>query len=90
MASFSEPMTTLSSTPRPAIYSGPHRSGICTCGHSWEDHHLNMIMTEAQMMTDSELEGYVPGECEYYGANEMGGLGPDGEYHCGSYKDSNA
>ena len=33
-------------------------------------------------------ESYSPQECEFYGANEKGGLGPNGEDHCHSYVDS--
>ncbi len=68
-----------------ARYSGPHRSGICICGHSWEVHHLGMVMNLAYI--DETGEGYIPQECEFYGANEMGGLDAEGEPHCGQYRD---
>lgn len=60
-------------------------SGICICGHSWEDHHLGVVMNE-EYLKDTE-ETYLPQECEFYGFNEMGGLGSDGENHCHQYKD---
>ena len=70
-------------------YSGSERSGICVCGHSWEEHHLGMVMQAAYI--EQTKEGYIPQECEYYGFNEAGGLMPDanGEWinHCGSYID---
>ncbi len=70
-------------TPR---YSGPNRSGICRCGHSWEDHHLCMVMNKAY--ADDTGEGYVPCECEFFGSNEDGGLDAEGNDHCSSYLDS--
>jgi len=73
---------------RPAIYSGPHRTGICVCGHSWEDHHLSCVMRAEAVETDGGPEGYVPEECEFYGSNEMGGLDAEGNPHCGRYRDS--
>jgi len=33
-------------------------------------------------------EGYIAQECEHFGFNEMSGLDADGEYHCGSYRDT--
>ncbi len=27
---------------RKAICSGPNRSGICVCGHGWQEHHLGI------------------------------------------------
>jgi hypothetical protein len=67
-------------------YSGPNRSGICVCGHSWEVHHLGVIMNEAY--AKATLEAYLPEECEAHGFNESGGLGTDGLVHCMNYKDS--
>lgn len=66
------------------IYSGEGRTGICICGHSWEDHHLGMRMQG----NDETKEGYVPQECEFYGTNEDGGLDADGNDHCFGYRDS--
>jgi len=67
-------------------YSGPNRSGMCVCGHSWEDHHLGMVMNQDYWLATDE--SYVPQECEYYGFNEMGGCGPDGKMHCQNYRDT--
>ena len=72
------------------MYSGPGKTGICKCGHSWEEHHLGIVMNKECF--EATQEGYVPQECEHYGCNELGGLmpGEDGEWveHCGHYKDS--
>lgn len=73
-------------TLRPALYSGPERSGICRCGHSWEDHHLGVVMRDHE--TDGGPEAYIPQECEFYGCNEMGGLDDEGKDHCHSYYDA--
>lgn len=74
------------------LYSGPGKSGICICGHSWEDHHLMLVARQAYV--DATHEGYIPGECEAYGSNECGGLMPglDGEWidHCRGYRDQGA
>lgn len=67
-------------------YSGPNCSGICVCGHSWEDHHLGMVMNP--VYREQTGEAYIPQECEHYGSNEMGGLDADGNEHCWSYRDS--
>ena len=77
-----------------ARYSGPNRSGTCICGHSWEHHHLGLVMRQSYV--DATGEGYIPGECLHYGFNEEGGLMPDpegGPYwvnHCHGYIDSKA
>ena len=74
---------------RPARYSGPNKSGICVCGHPWHEHHRGIVVRLGSILTaDGVREGYVLGECEHYGFNESGGLGPDGEPHCFGYKDS--
>ena len=73
---------------RPAIYSGPNRNGICVCGHSWEDHHLNMVARLGAEETTGGPEWYIPGECEFYGSNEDGGLDGEGKDHCFGYRDS--
>jgi hypothetical protein len=74
-------------------YSGPNRSGICKCGHTWDAHHLGIVAnTEYYEETG---EPYFPQECEYFGFNELGGLQPskdkDGQEqwvdHCFSYID---
>jgi hypothetical protein len=67
-------------------YSGPNRTGICICGHKWDDHHLGMVMR--QEYVDETNEFYIAQECEFYGNNEMGGLDKDGNDHCQYYRDS--
>ena len=67
-------------------YSGPNRSGICVCGHSWKQHHLGVVMNSDYI--NATKEGYIAQECEHFGFNEMSGLDADGEYHCGSYRDT--
>ena len=69
-------------------YSGPNRSGICVCGHSWDDHHLCCVMNQAYL--DATGEFAIPCECEFYGCNEMGGLDAEGRPHCSRYLDSMA
>jgi hypothetical protein len=74
-------------------YSGPNRSGICTCGHSWDEHHLCMVMR--QDYHDQTQESYIPDECCYYGCNEVGGMKynketKEWEDHCHGYVDSKA
>jgi hypothetical protein len=68
------------------MYSGPNRSGVCKCGHSWEDHHLCVVMNQEYF--EQTGEEYVPCECEYYGCNETGGMDSDGKLHCSKYTDS--
>jgi len=70
------------------VYSGKHRSGICVCGHSHEDHHGQMVMNPVYYRKTKEYR--YPEECEYYGCNEDGGMDDEGQYHCGQYKDSKA
>ena len=68
-------------------YSGPNRSGICVCGHKWEEHHLGIVMNPDYVK--GTKEGYIPDECEHYGFNEVGGKEyKDGEWvdHCQSYR----
>lgn len=77
--------------PRQPRYSGPNRSGICICGHSWNEHHLCCVMRQEYI--DETGEGYLPDECCHYGSNEVGGMKYDdeaGEWvdHCRGYKDS--
>lgn len=70
-------------------YSGPLNSGICVCGHSWEEHHLGLVMNRDYIMATGE--GYIPQECEYYGCNEIGGMMWDKDgmlvEHCMGYVD---
>jgi hypothetical protein len=59
---------------RAAIYGGPNRSGVCKCGHSWEDHHLGMVVRPGSYLTvDGHREFHIPQECEHFGFNEVGG-----------------
>ena len=71
-------------------YSGPGKTGICKCGHKWDEHHLGIVLNKEYFKATGE--SYVPQECEYYGCNELGGMmpGPDGKWvaHCGCYVDS--
>ncbi len=68
-------------------YSGPGKSGICVCGHTWEQHHLGVVLNEPFRLATGEA--YVPQECEAFGFNETGGYGPDGEpHHCDGYRDA--
>ncbi len=67
-------------------YSGPNRSGICKCGHSYKDHHLGCVLNEDYFNDTGEL--YLPQECEFYGCNEDGGLDAEGNEHCSGYRDS--
>ena len=69
-------------------YSGPGKSGVCKCGHSWDEHHLGIVLNMEYY--EATREGYVPQECEHYGFNESGGLmpGPYGwVHHCTRYED---
>lgn len=67
-------------------YSGPRCSGICVCGHNWEDHHLGVVLRHEYVKETGEA--YIPQECEFYGFNEMGGLDAEGNEHCSGYRDS--
>ena len=66
-------------------------SGTCVCGHSWEDHHLGMILNkpiwDEMQKRWPDHPPYVPQECEYYGCNEYGGLDAEGNPHCFQYTD---
>jgi hypothetical protein len=73
---------------RRAIYSGPNRSGVCICGHKWDDHHLGVVIRPDAMETDGDVERFVPQECEYFGSDEMGGLDDEGNPHCSRYRDT--
>ena len=67
-------------------YSGPNRSGMCKCGHHWQDHHLGMVVKQEYI--DATNEYYIPQECGVFGFNEMGGLDENGDPHCYGYVDS--
>lgn len=73
---------------RKAIYSGPNRSGVCVCGHTWDEHHLGIVGRPEALETDGGLEEYIPQECEHFGFNEMGGLDDQGNVHCRAYRDT--
>lgn len=60
-------------------------SGICLCGHSWDDHHLGMVCDPKYVAETGE--SYIPQECEYYGCNEGGGFDDEGNPHCGGFVD---
>jgi hypothetical protein len=86
-------MKPISETKYRSLYSGPGKTGICKCGHSWDDHHLGIVMNKEYFQQTGEE--YVPQECEYYGCNELGGMMPNpkdpkGEWicHCGKYEDA--
>lgn len=64
---------------KPIIYSG-----VCMCGHSWEEHHLGMVMRPE---IAAVIGPYVPGACLKYGSNEDEGLDEHGELHCAGYVD---
>lgn len=70
------------------------RTGMCKCGHSWEEHHLGMVLNTEAMKVYAEYDSplYVPQECEHYGSNEAGGLKYDEENdvwvaHCFGYEE---
>jgi hypothetical protein len=48
--------------PQGAVYSGDERTGRCECGHSWDRHHLQIVLDKDRQ---SELlnEEFIPGEC---------------------------
>lgn len=64
-------------------------SGICVCGHKWDEHHLGMVVNaEAfQQCVDMNHPPYIPQECEFFGCNEDGGLDQNGKPHCFGYLD---
>lgn len=69
-----------------ARYSGPGRTGICICGHPWQEHHMGVVLNEAYWADTGER--YILGECEHFGFNETGGLDAEGNVHCTKYVDS--
>ena len=69
-------------------YSGPNRCGTCICGHTWENHHLGVVLNEDYR--NATGEAYLPQECEAFGFNETGGLDAEGKDHCHKYRDSMA
>lgn len=67
-------------------YSGPGRTGVCVCGHSYDMHHCGIVMNADYFAQTGEE--VVPGGCCFYSCNEGEGLGPDGEPHCFNYVDA--
>ena len=73
------------------VYSGPGKSGICVCGHRWEQHHLFCVMKQERI--EQTHEGYILGGCLAHGFNEVEGMMlVDGEWveHCYEYRDCGA
>jgi hypothetical protein len=66
-------------------YKKNYYSGICLCGHSWENHHLSMVASLDYIKVTNE--GTIPGECLRFGCNETGGLDENGDDHCFGYVD---
>lgn len=63
-------------------------TGICRCGHRLEDHHNGGWLSAEYLATMPQGTRPLFGdECEYYGCNEEGGLGPDLRVHCLRYVD---
>jgi hypothetical protein len=60
-------------------------SGICLCGHSYEEHHLGVV---ANPEAAAVIGDYLPQECEFFGFNENGGLDENGNEHCRHYVDT--
>jgi hypothetical protein len=60
-------------------------SGICLCGHSYEDHHCCCVMNPIAYLA---LGPIIPDECDWFGCNEDGGLDENGEIHCTRYCDA--
>jgi hypothetical protein len=60
-------------------------SGICKCGHKFTDHHLSVVMNQDYFEATGDT--YLPGECEFFGFNETGGLDAEGKPHCHNYID---
>lgn len=65
-------------------------TGVCRCGHPFDDHHNSMMLSIEHLATmPPDTKPFVAEECEHYGCNEDGGLGPDGGHHCHGYVDRN-
>ena len=63
-------------------------TGTCRCGHRLEAHHNGGWLSAAYLATMPQGTRPLFGdECEYYGFNEEGGLGPDLRVHCLRYVD---
>lgn len=59
--------------------------GTCLCGHSYEDHHLGMVLNPEALAI---MGPYLQGECEFFGWNESGGFDENGNPHCMRYVDA--
>jgi len=60
-------------------------SGTCLCGHSWDDHHCQIVQDAAVAAILGT--NYAPDVCEFYGCNEDAGLDEVGQPHCLLYCD---
>ncbi len=60
-------------------------SGVCLCGHSYEEHHFSIV---ANSEASGTMGDYLPKECEFFGFDENGGLDEDGNEHCRHYVDA--
>lgn len=80
-----EELTPIEPVPPKGLYSGEGRSGICFCGHKWDEHHLGVVARLSYVNQTGEY--YIPWECEYFGCNELGGTDGHGNPHCFNYVD---
>lgn len=63
-------------------------TSICRCGHALEVHHSPRHLDPEELATEPPgTPPYSARECEFYGCNETGGLGPDLRLHCSRYVD---
>jgi hypothetical protein len=63
-------------------------SGICRCGHRFDEHHNAIRIGAARAATlFPGARPYAGEKCTHYGCNEEGGLGPDLHVHCARYVD---
>jgi hypothetical protein len=60
-------------------------SSVCMCGHSYEDHHLGIVLNPEAYAV---MGPHLPDECEFFGSNEDGGLDENGNEHCHRYVDA--
>ena len=64
-------------------YSGEGQSGVCQCSHSWEDHHIGIVLNSDYI--EATGEPYFPEECEF---DQFEGMsGPD-DCGCQRYVDN--
>jgi hypothetical protein len=70
------------------LTTGVTFTGRCRCGHRFDEHHNPMwFSTEYAATLPPGARPYVAEECEHYGCDEEGGLGPDLRVHCARYVD---